>query len=63
MNIAEFNKQKSKKVAQTQIQTDGTLKVENNYDSFEMDPIEIQVPKTPYFLKVSKTRAVIYVSE
>ena len=53
----------NKKVEQTQIQTDGTLKVKNNYDSFEMDPIEIQAAKTPYFLKVSKIREVIYVTE
>ena len=63
MNITEFNKQKGKKVEQTQIQSDGTLKVTNNYESFEMDPHEIQAAKTPYFLKVSKIREVIYVSE
>ena len=28
-----------------------------------MDPVELQAAKTPYFLKVSKIREVIYVSE
>ena len=63
MNIAEFNRQKNKKVEHAQTQPDGTLKVKNSYESSEMDPSDIQSAKTPYFLKVSKIREVIYATE
>ena len=33
------------------------------YDSLECDPDEIKAAETPYFLKVSKIRDVIYVTE
>ena len=62
LNISELNKQNERKSI-TQIQSDGALKVRNNYESFEMDPGEIHSAKTPYFLNVPKIRGVIYVTE
>ena len=63
MNISEFNKQKGKKAEHTHPQSDGYLKVKNNYESFEMGPSNINSAKTPYFLKASKIREVIFASE
>ena len=40
---------------------DFNLKVYNNYEDFVVDPASIQNAKTPYFLKVSKIREIIYV--
>ena len=62
-NLSEFNKQKNSRGTKSFEIEDGSLKVYNKYGDFVVDPASIQNAKTPYFLKVSKIREVIYVTE
>ena len=43
--------------------SEGNLKLVNEFGHFSADPDSINRSKTPYFLKVSKIREAIYVSE
>ena len=63
MNISEFNKQRDKKKEYLEPRIDGYMIMKNNYEDLEIDPSDLTDAKTPYFLKVSKIREVIYVSE
>jgi len=63
MNISEFNKQRDKKKEYLEPRIDGYMIMKNNYEDLEIDPSDLTGAKTPYFLKVSKIREVIYVSE
>ena len=62
MNLSEFNK-KNLKVAKSTTLGGLNLKVANDYEASVVGTSSIQNAKTHYFLKVSKIRETIYVSE
>ena len=43
--------------------SEGPLKIVNEFYHFSADPDSVKHAKTPYFLKISKIREAIYVSE
>ena len=61
LNFSEFDKQKNDRGTKAFGIEGGAIEACNKYEDFVLDPSSIQNDKTPLFLKVPKTREVIYV--